>query len=70
MVYSPAGCAFTLDLSKLTGAVTARWFDPTTGKSQPVAGSPLANVGRHEFTPSGKNTAGDNDWVLLLENID
>jgi hypothetical protein len=67
VVYLPTPRTITADLAKLRGPVTARWFDPTAGSFQPVAGSPLAAAGRRDFTPSGKNAAGESDWVLVLE---
>ena len=55
------------NLAKLSGPVTARWFDPTSGESKTIVGTPFPNTGTREFTPSGKNAAGENDWVLVLE---
>jgi hypothetical protein len=54
-------------LSKMAGAVTARWFDPSAGTYTAISGSPFANSGTHTFIPPGKNSAGDTDWVLLLQ---
>jgi hypothetical protein len=67
VAYTPTNHTFTVDMTKLSGEVTAQWFDPTNGTYNPVQGSPLANVGTHEFTSPGTNSAGDSDWVLLLE---
>ena len=55
-----------IDMSVLKGKVASRWFDPTSAKYIPVKGSPLDNKGVHSFTPPGKNSRGENDWVLLL----
>jgi hypothetical protein len=66
--YLPQARAITVDMSKLSAAATARWFDPTTGAYTTVAGSPLANSGSKAFTPpSGNHSDGYNDWVLVLE---
>jgi hypothetical protein len=59
--YLPTGGNITLDLSRLTGQLEARWFDPKEGawgKKVTVQG------GRpEEFTaPNG------NDWALFLRN--
>jgi len=54
-------------LSKMAGAVTARWYDPSAGTYTAISGSPFANSGTHTFIPPGKNSAGDTDWVLLLQ---
>jgi hypothetical protein len=54
-------------MAALKGAARARWFDPTNGAYQDVAGSPINNSGSHDFSPPGKNHDGDGDWVLLLD---
>jgi len=54
-------------LSKMAGSVTARWYDPSAGTYTAISGSPFANSGTHTFIPPGKNSAGDTDWVLLLQ---
>ena len=66
VVYSPGG-SFTLAMSKLAGAASASWYDPSTGTFAAVSGSPLANSGSHTFTTPGSNGTGTRDWVLLLE---
>ncbi len=67
LAYLPTVRTITVDLTKLSGTVTARWYDPTTGAYSTVAGSPFANTGTQAFTPTGNNSAGDGDWVLVLE---
>ena len=67
MVYMPTIRAITLDMSKLTGTATARWYDPTSGEYADVKGSPFANEGSRQFMPSGANKSGEGDWVLVLE---
>jgi hypothetical protein len=67
MVYMPTIRAITVDMSKLTGTTTARWYDPTSGKYEDVKGSPFANEGSRQFIPSGANKSGEGDWVLVLE---
>src|SRR5207249_2330287 len=42
-------------------------FDPANATFQTVAGSPFPNSGSHNFTTPGNNSAGDPDWVLLLQ---
>jgi Protein of unknown function (DUF4038)/Putative collagen-binding domain of a collagenase len=68
VVYVPTVRAVSIDMACLRGPAKARWFDPTNGSYQDVAGGPFANSGSKEFTPPGKNHAGDGDWVLLLES--
>ncbi|MGA3268609.1 MAG: DUF4038 domain-containing protein [Verrucomicrobiota bacterium] len=67
MAYLPQGGTITVDMSKLQNGITARWFDPGANTFQAIAGSPLANTGTQNFTTPGKNSAGDPDWVLILE---
>ena len=57
----------SLDMTMMRGPVRARWFDPTNGEYTDVA-SGLDNTGPHSFSPPGRNKAGANDWVLLLES--
>lgn len=67
MAYLPDIRRVTIDMSKFSGPVTARWFDPTNNTASVISGSPFLNTGTQRFTPSGPNSAGDEDWVLLLE---
>jgi hypothetical protein len=64
--YVPEGSILTVDLGKFAGAVTARWYDPTSGSFNSVPGSPFANSGTQDFSTPGNNSAGDPDWVLVL----
>lgn len=67
VVYVPTARAITIDTARLGGDAKARWFDPSHGSYEDVAGEPVSNRGAREFTPPGKNHAGDGDWVLLLQ---
>jgi hypothetical protein len=67
VAYIPTPRAITVNMASLSGPVSARWFDPSNGMFQQIAGTPLANKGAHQFIPPGKNHDGDPDWVLLLE---
>jgi hypothetical protein len=67
MAYLPSSREITVDMSKLAGRATARWYDPTNGQYTDVSGSPFANAGSRQFTPPGSNSAGDGDWVLVIE---
>jgi hypothetical protein len=67
VVYLPTPRAFTLDLARLKASVMARWFDPTSGASKAIEGSPFANAGKRQFTPPNTNAAGEPDWVLVLD---
>jgi hypothetical protein len=67
MTYMPTRRTITVDMTKLSGPVTAKWYDPTNGAYTIVSGSPFANIGSLTFTPTGDNSAGNGDWVLVLE---
>jgi hypothetical protein len=60
------GQSFTVHMNQFTGLVTARWYDPTNGTIV-NAGSGLANSGNQTFTSPAANSAGQNDFVLVLE---
>jgi len=55
----------TVDMSKLSGPVTARWYNPISGTYTAIAGSPLPNQGLKVLTPPSVSWA--KDWVLVLE---
>jgi hypothetical protein len=65
MAYMPNSRTFTIRMSKLSGRVTAKWYDPTNGAYTKI-GSGLRNSGTRDFTPPGTNSAGDGDWLLVL----
>ncbi len=76
IVYCTSAQTVTLNLSKMAGPVTVRWYDPTTGNYTNISGSPFSNAALHQFTtPSivhneintddSAETSGD--WVLVVE---
>jgi len=65
MAYLPDIRKVTIDMSKLSGQVTARWFDPSNAVFTGIGS--FANSGTQAFTPPGNNGDGDGDWVLVLE---
>ncbi|HEU5069720.1 MAG TPA: LamG-like jellyroll fold domain-containing protein, partial [Verrucomicrobiae bacterium] len=65
--YLPTPRPITVDLTQMSGPVTARWFDATQGTYLGIAGSPFINTGLVTFTPPATNSGGDGDWVLVLE---
>jgi hypothetical protein len=69
VVYDPTGVSVTVALSQMASGenTTARWYDPTDGAYTAVTGSPFADTGSQTFTTPGANSAGDADWVLLLQ---
>jgi hypothetical protein len=68
IAYLPTPRTITVDMTRLAGPATARWYDPTSGAYSAIAGSPFANSGSQQFTPPGNNSGGDGDWVLVLES--
>jgi hypothetical protein len=67
VAYLPSARPISVNLTKLSGRIAARWFDPTSGQSRSVDGSPFDNTGKRDFTPPGSNAAGEDDLVLVLE---
>jgi hypothetical protein len=60
----------TVDLGAMAGSqVQARWYDPTSGGFTATAGSPFAATGSQVFRPTGNNSLGRTDWVLVLDAI-
>lgn len=64
LCYTPS-TNFTVDMTIMKGQANAKWWDPTNG-SFTVIGQ-FANTGTHAFTTPGTNSAGDSDWMLVLE---
>ena len=67
LAYMPTLRTITVDMSRLAGSATARWYDPSRGTYANIAGSPFENAGSRQFAPPGNNADGDGDWVLVLE---
>ena len=69
LAYKPKSGAgaqrFTVNMAAFSGAVTAKWYDPTNGTYIAI-GSGLVNSGSKSFNTPTKNSAGDNDFVLVL----
>jgi hypothetical protein len=67
VMYTPVAHTLTVAMGNFCGPVTARWFDSTNNTFRTVAGSPFPNSGSRNFVTPGNNSAGDPDWVLLLQ---
>ena len=70
VVYLPTPRVVTVDMTRFSGPVTARWFDPTNGSYTAVSGGPIPNTGRRQFEQARANGEGDGDWVLVLATGD
>ena len=60
VAYLPDNEAIELDMSAFPSALTARWFDPVSGRYTSLSGS-VEDKAVHRFAPPAKG-----DWVLLL----
>ena len=68
LTYVPSAATLTIAMNKFAGpTVTAQWFDPTNGVFTAISGSPFPNSGVQSFATRGTNSAGDPDWVLVLQ---
>jgi hypothetical protein len=67
VAYIPTARTIIVDLARLSGTVTARWFDPTSGAFQDVTASPFSNSVSQAFTTPGIHADGAGDWILVLE---
>lgn len=65
VAYLPTPRAVTVNLSRLAGPSTARWYDPTSGAYTTISSS--VSPGTYTWTPASRNGAGDPDWVLVVE---
>jgi hypothetical protein len=69
VLYLPTSREITVDLGQLAGPqVTARWYDPASGRFSDVSGSPFPASGLRRFMPEPRNSSGFDDWVLILES--
>ena len=68
-VYVPSQRSVTINLSQMAGPrVNATWYDPTSGKTTLVSGSPFLASGSRSFNQTVSNSGRDNDWVLILDS--
>jgi hypothetical protein len=67
IAYMPSLRPLKIDLSQLSGPVSARWYDPSRGTFSSIKGSPFPNSGKPYLIPPGNNADGDGDWLLVLE---
>jgi len=67
VAYFPYHGKLTVDMSKFSGPVKGRWFDPVNGNVIPIT-SNLSNKGTYDFSPPGLNGGGAQDFLLILES--
>ena len=67
-IYSTNGRAFSVDLTKLSGAqVQAQWFDPREGVFEDLG--VFQRSAEQVFTPPGE-VGPDNDWLLIIDALE
>jgi hypothetical protein len=66
IAYFPHKGNLTVDMSKFSGPVKGRWFDPVNGNVVSII-SNLPNKGTYDFSPPGLNGGGEQDFLLILE---
>lgn len=59
--------SITVDMTKLATPAIARWFDPTNASFTAIG--TISNTGTHAFTPPATNSAGDTDFLLVLDAL-
>ncbi|HEX6707570.1 MAG TPA: DUF4038 domain-containing protein [Albitalea sp.] len=70
IAYTPSVRALHLDTTRMAGPrISARWMDPQDGSTASVAGPPLPRSPTLVLQPPGTNSAGQGDWVLVLESV-
>ncbi len=61
---------FDVLIGNRSGSFKARWFDPTNNQYLAAKEGLLPGTALHSFTSPGKNSAGSNDWILVIEAIE
>ena len=71
LVYVPSSGAgtqtITIDPRGMSGTSRARWWDPTAATFRDASPSSIANTTTQALTTPGANSAGQNDWLLVLD---
>jgi len=67
ITYTPVSTTLSVNMANFSKPMTAFWYDPTTGNSTAITGSPFANSGSQSFTtPTTAHSDTTHDWVLVL----
>lgn len=66
VAYTPQAGTLTVNLTRLSGAASAQWYDPASGNA---VGGPttVSNSGSQSFNTPGNNAGGNQDWVLIIK---
>ena len=62
VIYCAHPMSITIDETQMTTGYTATFVDPASGATHPTTPGPTFNA-----TPLGNNSAGDHDWLLILQ---
>ncbi len=57
----------TVDVTKFSRPIIARWYNPAVGAWKNFQDTPLPNRDSHSFVTPGDNGTRANDWLLVLE---
>ena len=60
VAYFPSSHTLTVTPTELASGYTVRWVDPISGASTPISTAST-------YTPSGNNSGGTADWLLIFE---
>jgi hypothetical protein len=66
IVYIPTARSITINTKNFAAHVGAYWFDPTSGMYIDI--SCVSGQEEKKFKTPGKNSDGDEDWVLLFKD--
>jgi hypothetical protein len=66
VIYAPVNGPIQVNMAKMRGSTTARWYDPTAGTFSTVGGSPFPSSGMYSFSNPGNHSDSTDDWVLVL----
>ena len=56
-----------INMQRFSAEVHASWIDPANGYKKAISNKAYINKGKFKFSPPGKNSDGDSDWILFLE---
>ena len=69
IAYVPTNRSITIDLGRFVDPIQARWYDPTNGRFVDELGTLSSTQHDRSFHTPGRNSAGDTDWLLILQNV-
>jgi hypothetical protein len=72
LAYLPIARTIKVNLGRIAWGQTGKdvmawWIDPTSGRRHLLPGSPFEYNTTQSWTPPATNSAGDPDWVLLVQ---